>query len=211
MRSICTLSLLAASLLALPAYAADAQSAPKAASAPAAAPAASAPAAMIAGSIDFEATIVSVDAKTRVVTIRTKQNETIQVTAGEEVHNFDQLHPGDIISGKYAEAVALQLNKVKGEAHTTVDTAVGRAPKGKKPGGTFERQVSFIADVTAVDAATKKVSIKGAGGHVVAITVNDAAKLAEIKVGDQVQGVFAQSLDLTVTAKGSKSSAKPKK
>ncbi|HSD37155.1 MAG TPA: hypothetical protein VLC92_06580 [Rhodocyclaceae bacterium] len=208
MRSICTLSLLAASLLALPVHAADA---PPAASA--SAHATSAPA-LVAASVEFEATIVAVDHKTRVVTLRTKQNETVQVTAGDEVHNFDQLHPGDIISGKYAEAVALQLNKVKGEAHTTVDTTVGHAPKGKRPGGTFERQVSFVADVTAVDAAAKKVSLKGAGGHVVDVAVNDPAKLAEVKVGDQVKGVVTQSLDITVTSKAaakSKGSAKAKK
>ena len=199
MRSICTLSLLAASLLATPVFAADAQSAP----------AASAPGALVAGTATFEATVVSVDVKKRVVKLKTKDGETIELAAGEEARNLDQLKAGDIVNGKYVEAIAMQLKKVKGEAHTTVDTMVGRTPKGKKPGGLFQREVSFVADVTAVNAAAKTVTVKGAGGRVVDITVTDPANLAAVKVGDQVEGVFAQSLEIVVTGKApAKSSSK---
>jgi Cu/Ag efflux protein CusF len=199
MRSICTLSLLAASLLATPVFAADAQSAP----------AAAAPGALVAGTATFEATVVSVDVKKRVVKLKTKDGETIELAAGEEARNLDQLKAGDIVNGKYVEAIAMQLKKVKGEAHTTVDTMVGRTPKGKKPGGLFQREVSFVADVTAVNAAAKTVTVKGAGGRVVDITVTDPANLAAVKVGDQVEGVFAQSLEIVVTGKApAKSSSK---
>ncbi|MEC5384854.1 hypothetical protein VVD49_03925 [Uliginosibacterium sp. H3] len=202
MRSICTLSLLAACLLASPAFAADAQSAPVAA-----VPSGR----LIANGAEFEATVVAVNLKTRLVTLRSKDNETFQLTAGEEARNLDQLKPHDIVKAKYAEAIAMQLKKVKGEAHTTVDTMVGRTPKGKKPGGLFEREVSFVADVTAVDTAAKVVTINGAGGRVVDLTVTDPANLAAVKVGDQVEGVFAQSLEITVTGKKEAAKAKPKK
>jgi Cu/Ag efflux protein CusF len=201
MRSLCTLSLLAACLLASPVFAADAQSAP-----------AALPGAMAAAGASFEATVVAVNRKTRLVTMRTKDNETIQVTAGEEVRNLDQLQPHDILTGKYVEAIALQLKKTKSEAHTTVDTMVGRTPKGKKPGALFQREVSFVADVIAVDATAKTVTVKGAAGRVVDISVKDPAKLAAVKVGDQVEGVFAQSFEIAVKEKApAKAPAKSKK
>ena len=189
MRSVFTLSLAAALLLSTPAFATETQSEPAAVT----------PSGVAGGAARFEATVVSVDQKTRVITLRSKAGETFQLTAGTEARNLDQLHKDDRVVAKYAEALALQLKKVKGKAHTTVGAMVGRSPKGKKPGALFEREVSFVADVTAVDAAAKLVTVKGAGGRIVDIKVNDPAKLSEIKVGDQVEGVFLQSLAIVTS------------
>lgn len=192
MRALCTLSLLTASLLATPVFAAE----------PAAA--ASAPGAGIAAAVKVDATVVTVNLKARKVTLRTKDGETFDLVAGEEARNLDQLRAGDQVSAEYFEAVALQLKKVKGEAHTTVGAMAARTPKGKKPGALFEREVQFVADVIAVDTVKKIVTVKGAGGRVVELNVQDPAKLAEVKVGDQVEGVFSQALAITVTTPAKK-------
>jgi len=194
MRSICTLSLLAAFLIGSPVFAAETQSAPSSATQPAA----------MSSSTKFEASVVSVNLKKRLVTLRSADGETLELLAGEEARNLEQLRAGDLVAAEYTEAIAMQLKKVKAEAHTTAGAMVGRTPKGKKPGALFEREVSFVADIIAVNAATKIVTVKGAGGRIVDITVNDPAKLAAAKVGDQVEGVFVQALSITVKAEAAK-------
>ncbi|PLK47937.1 hypothetical protein [Uliginosibacterium sp. TH139] len=187
MRALCTISLLTVALFATPILAAEPT-------------AASVPGGGMAVSAKFEATVVTVNLKSRKVTLRSKDGETFDLVAGAEARNLDNLRAGDQVSAEYFEAIAMQLKKVKGEAHTTAGAMVGRTPKGKKPGALFEREVQFVADVIAVDSVKKLVTVKGAAGRIVELKVEDPAKLAEVKVGDQVEGVFSQALAITVTA-----------
>jgi Cu/Ag efflux protein CusF len=60
------------------------------------------------------------------------------------------------------------------------------------------KETHFIADVINVDAKKGVVTIKGAKGRIVDLKVKDKAVLKEIKVGDQVEGIYDQVLSLVV-------------
>jgi Cu/Ag efflux protein CusF len=124
----------------------------------------------------------------------------VDVVAGEEVRNFDQIRKGDKLTVRYAEALTLELRK-DGKAVGRADTeAMKRAAPGQKPGGVARRDVTIVADVVNVDAGAKKVSLKGPKGNVVDLNVQDPEQLKLIRKGDKVEATYTQALAISMEA-----------
>jgi hypothetical protein len=119
------------------------------------------------------------------------------LTAGPEVRNFDQIKVGDMVVVRYAEALTLTLKKDGKELRGTTETSdAARAKAGEKPAGIVGRQTEVTADVIALNAKTKTVTLRGPK-QVVDLKVHpDQFKL--IKVGDQVQAVFTEAMAISV-------------
>src|SRR3974390_920042 len=61
---------------------------------------------------------VGIDKATREVKLKRHDGTTFEVTAGDEVRNFDQLKIGDTVRADYTQALTLELKKGgKGKAH----------------------------------------------------------------------------------------------
>lgn len=146
------------------------------------------------------ATVEAVDPATRVVTLKGPKGNTVDVVAGEEVRNFDQIKKGDKLTVKYAEALTLELKKDGKAVGRSESEAIKRSQPGQKPGGTARRDVTIVADVVAVDAAKKSVSLKGPKGNVVDLNVQDPEQLKLIKKGDKVEATYTQALAISMEA-----------
>jgi hypothetical protein len=74
----------------------------------------------------------------------------------------------------------------------------GAAVVGKGPGVAGAAQtVKLTATITAIDAATRAVTLKGPEGKVVTLTAGDEVKnFAQMKVGDQVNVEFVEAVTL---------------
>ena len=156
------------------------------------------------------AIIVGIDKATREVKLKRHDGTTFDVTAGDEVRNFDQLKIGDVVRADYTQALTLELQKGgKGKANMSTKESMARAPVGGTPGAAVGRQVTVLADVTAVDTDKKTVTLKGPKGNTVDLNVQDPEQLKNIKVGDQVEAVYTESLAVKVEkqAKGAAKSA----
>ena len=106
------------------------------------------------------AVVTAVDKAGRNVTLKMANGESRTVNAGPEVRNFDQIKVGDTLTIKYMEALALELKKDgKAVVGRSEVKSLERADKGKMPGGTATREITVVADVVAVDAAKKIVSV----------------------------------------------------
>jgi len=153
------------------------------------------------GTIKTSATITAIDAATRGVTLKRQDGKVVTTTLSEEVRNFDQLKVGDKVHVEYTQALALELKKGGGAtpAVSAGDT-VKRSDPGQKPGGQATRQVAVVADVVSVDSKKKRVSLKGPGGNVVDLAVEDPEQLKNIKKGDQVEALYSESLAVKVEA-----------
>jgi hypothetical protein len=152
----------------------------------------------IAQTVDVTATITAIDKATRDVTLKGPQGNEMTVTAGPEVRNFNKLKVGDQVMAKYVEALTLELVKGGGQkVARTEDVAGGRAKEGAQPAGAVGRQVTIVADVTAVDAAKQTVTLKGPK-RTVELPVKDPEQFKLISVGDQVQATYTQALALAV-------------
>ena len=199
MRSLSVLAVALATALSLPSMARQkqpAQQPPQVSGAVATAPGA-------AGAVAFvnvSATVEAVDPATRTVSLKGPKGNVVDVVAGEEVRNFDQIRKGDKLTVRYAEALTLELRK-DGKAVGRADSeAMKRAAPGQKPGGVARRDVTIVADVVNVDAGAKKVSLKGPKGNVVDLNVQDPEQLKLIKKGDKVEATYTQALAISMEA-----------
>ena len=149
------------------------------------------------------AVIVAIDATNRIVTLKTASGKTVEVVAGPEVKNFDQLKVGQKVKAGYSEALSLELKKGGGKPLTITETGgAASAAAGAKPGAGGARQVTVLADVVKVDTKAHLVTLKGPGGNSVDLHVEDPEQLKNIKKGDQVEAVYTEAVAVTVEPVG---------
>jgi hypothetical protein len=195
-RPLIRLALLAAGVAAaaLP-PAATAQQAPATSSAVVTAPGK----AMATRTTKASAVIVALDAANRLITLKTANGKTFEVTAGPEVKNFDQLKVGQKVHAEYAEALSLELKKGGGGKSAASEKAgAAAAQPGQKPGAVAGRQVTVLADVVAVDHKTHLVTLRGPAGNQIDIQVDDPEQLKNIKKGDQVEASYTEAIAVMV-------------
>ena len=81
--------------------------------------------------VQVSAQVVSIDKATRTVTLKGPKGNVVDVVAGDEVRNFDQIKVGDFVVVRYAQALTLELRKVKGAVgDVTVREGAARAKPG---------------------------------------------------------------------------------
>jgi hypothetical protein len=154
--------------------------------------------ASVTATAEITATVVSIDKATRTLTLKGPKR-TVDVVAGDEVRNFDQIHVGDRLVVKYVESLSLELKKTKGKLGAKEEVAAARAPQGAKPAGAVGREVTVLADVVAVDPKKSIISLKGPRGNVVDLNVQNPDQFKVVKVGDQVEAVYTEALAMAIT------------
>ena len=195
-RPLARLALIAAgaAVSALP-LVAGAQQAPATSAAVATAPGK----AVITQTTKASAVIVALDATNRIVTLKTAKGRILEVVAGPEVKNFDQLKVGQKVHAEYAEALSLELKKNSGKAASASEKAgMAAAQPGQKPGAAAGRQITVLADVVGVDHKTHLVTLRGPQGNTIDIKVDDPEQLKNIKKGDQVEAVYTEAVAVMV-------------
>ena len=76
------------------------------------------------------AQVVSIDKATRTLTLKGPQAGVVDIAAGDEVKNFDQIKLGDFVVARYAQALTLELRKTKVKAG---EPTVREAPRERSP------------------------------------------------------------------------------
>lgn len=148
--------------------------------------------------VEVGAVVTAIDKATRTITLKGPK-QTVNVVAGDEVRNFDQIKVGDNVTVKYVEALSLELKKTKGKLDAKSEAAGVRAQPGARPAGAVGRQVTVLADVVKVDPKASIISLKGPGGNVVDLKVNNPDHFKVVKVGDQVEAVYTEALAISVS------------
>ena len=149
--------------------------------------------------VEISAKVVAIDKATRTVTLKSVQDEPVDVVASDQVRNFDQIKLGDAVAVRYTEAIALELRKTKAPGgDVTVREQAMRAKPGERPAAAGERQVTAIADVVSVDPRKSTITLKGPRGNVVTLDVHNPDQFKVIKKGDQVDVTYTEALALSV-------------
>jgi len=201
MRNSTIAGLIASSMLALPVFA---QQGPSGAQVTASSPGKAA----VAQTVKASAVVTAIDKASRTVTLKSASGELFDVTAGDEVRNFDQIAVGDQVVVQYVRALSLEVKKSGGAGATTERTDAVRAKPGEKPGGAVGRQVTVMADVTAVDPKKKTITLKGPNGSVVVLDVHNPEQFTAVKKGDKVEAVYTEALAIRVEPAAKKAEKK---
>jgi len=153
-----------------------------------------------AATTSMTAKVIAVDAAQRTVTLQSASGKTRTIEVGDHVRNFDQIKVGDTVHAQYTRAVALELKKGAVSTAGPVEEAAITPPPaaGAKPGGTVAHKVTAMAEVSAINAAKHRVTLKGSKGDEVEVDVQDPEQLKNIKVGDHVQVTYLEALAISV-------------
>ena len=148
---------------------------------------------------EISAQVVGVAKATRTVTLKGPKGDVVDVVAGDEVRNFDQIKLGDFLVVRYVQALTLELRKTKGKAgDATTRVEAAQAKAGERPAVAGARQVNAIADVIAVDPKKSTITLKGPRGNVVKLDVQNPDQFKVVKKGDQVEVTYTEALALSV-------------
>jgi hypothetical protein len=161
--------------------------------------------AVVARAAEMSAQVVGLDKVTRTLTLKGPKGNVVDIVAGDDVKNFDQIKLGDLVVARYVEASTLELKKAKvagGDVVVREDAA--KAKPGERPAVAGGRQITAIAAVTAVDPAKKTITLKGPRGNEVTLNVQNPDHFKVVKKGDQVEVTYTEALALAVepAAKG---------
>ena len=136
----------------------------------------------------------------RLVKLRTGDGEVMLLAVSEEARNLPQVQVGDRVVVTYQIGLALELSPADGasgirEREETV--TLDRAELGQKPGGELRKTTRVKGVVRALDAKARTVTLQGAE-HTLKLEVAKDVDLSSIKVGDQVNAVYQESIALRV-------------
>jgi hypothetical protein len=159
----------------------------------------------------MSAQVVAIDKATRTLTLKGPKGNAVDVVAGDEVKNFDQIKVGDLVVARYAEALTLELRKTKSAAgDVAVREEAAKAKAGERPAVAGTRQVTAIADVIAVDPKQSTITLKGPRGNEVTLAVRNPEQFKVVKKGDQVEVTYTEALALSVEPAPKPAAAKQK-
>lgn len=142
--------------------------------------------------------VQKINRKTREVTLKRQDGSVMSVVVGPEVRNFNQIKVGDIVETEVIEALAVVLEPAHTQVRERRESVTGsRAALGEKPGMKTTRTVEITAQVVAIDAKKREVTVRGAVQTVV-LEAGEGIDLSPIKVGDIVRAVYIESLSIQV-------------
>ena len=155
--------------------------------------------AAIVRAAEISALVVSVDKKTRTVSLKGPKGNVVDVVAGDEVQNFDQIKVGDFLKVRYMQSLALELQKTKtGVTGIAAQGAAVKAEPGQRPAVAAAGEVTAIAKVTAVNKKAKTITLKGPRGNEVALDVQNPDQFKVVKVGDEVKVTYTEAVAISV-------------
>jgi Cu/Ag efflux protein CusF len=148
---------------------------------------------------EMTARVVGIDRTARVVTLKGREGNTVDIVCGDDVRNFDQIKLGDQVSARYVESLYLELKNTKAGVRESVETEGGaRAQLGERPAGLAVRELVVLADVVGVDPEKKTITLKGPKGNLLTLPVTNPAQFKVVKEGDQVEATYTQAFAVSV-------------
>ena len=144
------------------------------------------------------ASVEAIDPASRTLTLKGPRGRVVDVTAGPEVKNFDQIKVGDFVVVRYLEALTLELKKGGAGIRERSDKQdAATAKPGARPAAGGARQVTVTADVVAVDPKRNVVTLRGPK-RTVELKLRDPEQVKLVKVGDQVQATYTEAAAISV-------------
>jgi len=152
-----------------------------------------------AQAVEVRAIVVGIDKVARTVDLKGPKGRVVTLAVSDEVKNFDQVQLGDNLVVRYMRALTLELKKTGSQIMERSDKAdAARAKPGERPAAAAARQVHVMANVIAVNAKTRTVTLKGPKGNIVDLVMEDPKQVAMVKKGDQVEAIYTEAIAISV-------------
>ncbi|MBW8905387.1 MAG: hypothetical protein JF611_06930 [Betaproteobacteria bacterium] len=148
---------------------------------------------------ELSAQVVAIEKKSRTISLKGPKGKVVDIVAGDDVKNFDQIKVGDFLMVRYVQSLALELQKAKsGMSGISATDTVVKAEPGQRPAVAGGREVSAIAKVTAIDQKAKTMSLTGPRGNVVTLDVQNPDQFKVVKMGDEVLVTYTEAVAVSI-------------
>ncbi|QKH33796.1 hypothetical protein FOC84_02100 [Achromobacter pestifer] len=142
--------------------------------------------------------VTAVDPATRTITLQGENGNNVDIQAGPNIRNFQQIKPGDTLTLDYYESVAVDVRPAgSGIPEVKTETATTRSAKGAMPAGAVGRQTTITAEIWHINKSANLVTLKGPQGGKRTIQVQDPAlqaRLQQLKEGDLVDFTITRAV-----------------
>lgn len=156
----------------------------------------------LADAVVLTAEVVGVDKAHRIVTLVGPRGNVVDIKAGNEVRNFDQIAVGDELTVTYYESVAVYLGVPGSQPEADAGGVVARAAKGDKPGAMVVGAVDVSAKVKGIDKQKRELTLELPDGNVVKRKVDPAVGAFDtLEVGDSIHVRLTRALAIAVEAR----------
>ena len=156
----------------------------------------------ISEEVSATASVVAGDAATRMITLRDTSG-TWSVHAGPEVRNFAQIAPGDSVTVRYRDSLAVALAAPgSAPAAPTSTVVVGTAAPGTRPAAAMGEQITMTVRIESVDTQQNIVVFTPASGGLRAIRVRTPEGqrfIRGLNAGDSVDVTWTEAVAVAVT------------
>jgi len=148
---------------------------------------------------EITAKVDAVDQTKRLLTVTGPRGNTVTLKVGPEVRNLEQVQPGDRVTLRYLDSVALSVRKPGDPPSATEAGVVEVAAKGQKPAGLMVDTAEATGTVEAIDYGKRTMTLKGPEGKSRTIKVDPSVKrFSEIKKGDEIVARHTEGLAIYV-------------
>ena len=151
--------------------------------------------------IEVDARVQKIDLKSRKVTLMGPEGNLMTITAGDGVKRLNEIKVGDIVAVEYTTYMAAELRKptaAEEKEPLIIIADAGKAPAGKPPGAEVGAIVQAVVSIEIINRPFSTVTIKGPRGNYVTIPVEDAELLTEVKVGQKIIMIYAESIAVSL-------------
>ncbi len=158
--------------------------------------------AKISDEVTVQAMVVAVDKETRELTLKRPDGSSVEVIAGPEIRNFEQIEPGNTVTARYV--VSLTARRLEADAPDTEPTAgllTARAEPGQAPAGAIGSDMIMTVVVKSVDQDQHIVTFTDPNGALHAIEAErDEGKnfVRGLQPGDRVELIYEELLVMSV-------------
>lgn len=158
------------------------------------------PSRTVSASVTRTSTVTKIDKKDRWITLKLEDGSLVDIQAGPAVKNFDQIKVGDQLIAEAQDTVTIEVVPAGQAApNVTGGSSMVSAPKGAKPMGVVVDTVVVSGKVTAIDYATRTVTLVGPEGNSRTFQVGpEAKKFNAVKQGDVVVVTLKSATSLQV-------------
>lgn len=158
------------------------------------------PSRTVSASVTRTSTVTKIDKKDRWITLKLEDGSLVDIQAGPAVKNFDQIKVGDQLIAQAQDTVTIEVVPAGQAApNVTGGSSMVSAPKGAKPMGVVVDTVVVSGKVTAIDYATRTVTLVGPEGNSRTFQVGpEAKKFNAVKQGDVVVVTLKSATSLQV-------------
>ena len=155
-----------------------------------------------------EARVVAIDHDTRELTLRGPSGELATLEAGEQVERLDEIDAGDFVVAEFWTYIMAEFRDPTAaeRENPLVILAEGeRAIDSAPPGAVFGAVARAVVTIEIINRPDMVVTVLGPGGNYVAVPVEDAELITELRVGEVLVMTYAEALALSLEKAGPES------